>query len=491
MGRKKLVGSAAVLLGLLSVLLPTVRADEDPNKSPAICVPEIDDQAEPGMQGEVPAGQDPHWKCGVRIIGSVEEANGEMAVAGHCAYTGGGADETDEVDEVHAGVRVIDVSDPTAPWVVRVLDTGSRELLAAKVSEEDPNRAILVTRHRDDVNPNPEEGRVLGQDMLVDVWDIAGDCTDPQYIRTLRFPTASKLYGDPPGETGGPVHNLTLNRTATKVYGTIPLQEADISDPNPDHWTVRDLHCAVSNQHYEVYKQAAGVPVCETLQGEVWTMPSNSHEASFNPDNSRLYIGSQIPGPNNNAMYILDMTTGDPRVVSVTEQSPGHSIDFFTVDGNQYLLHSNELVGTACIPEAQRPKYVGMGDRVYILDIENETKPTPKSEFLMAVSKFDNCGPNNTGGPSTAYHHVNDPKHSRWAIIGFGSAGFRIVDIQDPGNPIEVAYFNYGASEHTKPYIIPGTNQMWVSGAGRFWVLELAPEVVAALDRHRKDLRKS
>jgi hypothetical protein len=478
---RKMVGIGVGVVGLLGVVLPAVRAEEvDPNKSPALC--SDGNNPEPGMQGEVPQGETPAWNCGVTVVGSLVGANGDMAVAGSCAYTGSSA-----------GVRVIDVSNPQKPKETTILETSSRELLAARITKE---RGILVTRRREPLSPDPAQAKLLGQDMLVDVWDIR-KCNDPQLLGTLRFPTASSIHGDPPGETGGPVHNLTLNKDATKVYGTIPLQVGDISNlADPSSWTVKDLHCGISNQHYPAYEPAVegapALPVCETLQGKTWTMPSNSHEAVFNPDNSRLYIGSQIPGPSNNAMYILDMENtddqGNPRLVSVTEQAPGHSIDLATIDGQTYLLHSNEIGGTACIPEEVRPKYVGMGDRAWLTNITNEALPgepeapgEPTSEIILAASRFENCGTQLPTGPSTAYHEVNDPLDSIWAVIGFGSAGFRIFDIRDPKNPTEVAYFNFGSSEHTNPYIIPGTNQMWVSGAGGFWVLELEPQVLEHL----------
>jgi hypothetical protein len=468
MRTRKLVGLAAAVLALAGIVLPVVHAEEtDPNKSPALCA--TGDTPEPGMQGEVPAGLTPEWNCGVREVGQLAGANGAMAVAAHCAYTGGGLENA---PSGNTGVRVIDVSDPTQPKQTTVLDTSSRELLAARVYGD---RAILATRHRD---TEAQDGQVVGRDMLVDVWDIR-TCTDPLLLGTLRFPTASRIHGDPPAETGGPVHTVAINLTATKIYGTIPLQEADVTDLyHPEHWTVRDLHCQVSNQHYAPYQLTSGVPVCDTLQGTTWTYPSNSHQVGFSPDGSRMFIGSQIPGPSNNAMYILDITSGDPKVVSVTEQEPGHSIDFATIDGRRYLLHANEIGGTACIPEAQRPRYVGMGDRAWLLDITDEKAPVDASEMLMAVSKFENCDPSRPTGPSTAFHDVNDPLDSRWAVIGFGSAGFRVFDIRDAKNPVEVAYFNYGASEHTKPYIIPGTNRIWVSDAGGFRVLELESQVV-------------
>jgi hypothetical protein len=461
----------AVVVLLIAGVMATARGEEaDPNKSPARCATG-DPNPEPGMQGEAPAGHD-DWDCGVTSVGFLPGADGPMAVAGNCAYTGGTNAAGKPI------VRVIDVHDPRHPTPTKELDTSAREVLSARITRD---RAILVTRHRDSAH---QEGQVLGYDMLVDVWDIRV-CTDPQKLGTLRFPTASKYYGDPPAETGGPVHIVGLNPTATKVYGTIPLQEADITDlAHPEKWTVRDLHCQVSNQHYDVYEATAGLGLCEALQGNVWTMPSNSHQTTFSPDGSRLYIGSQIPGPDNNAMYILDMTTGDPRVVSVTQQAPGHAIDLATIGGHKYLLHSNEIGGTACIPEEQRPKYVGMGDRAWLLDINDETAPGPEptSTIMMAVSRFENCGPNNVTGPNVAFHDVDDPLDSRYAVIGFGSAGFRIFDIRDPKDPIEVAYFNHGASGHTKPYIVNRSGEIWVSGAGGFWVLQLEPQVLDFLE---------
>jgi hypothetical protein len=180
-------------------------------------------------------------------------------------------------------------------------------------------------------------------------------------------------------------------------------------------------------------------------------------------------------------MWVLDMTGPDPVVLSVTQEAPGHSVDFMTVGDREYLLHSNEIGGTACIPEQVRPKYVGMGDRAYLLDISDETAPVKTSELILADSKFENCGPANTGGPSTAYHDVDDPLDSSYAVIGFGSAGFRFFDIREPASPVEVAYFNWGASEHTKVYVIPETGHIWASDADGFRVLELEPQVIAHL----------
>ena len=216
-----------------------------PQPSPALCAPD-DPNREPGVQGDVPSGAQPSWDCGVRPIGFLPGANGAMAVASHCAYTGGGGLSGG------SGVRVIDVSDPASPTLVTVLDTGSRELLAAQVTDE---RGLLATRHRAEAR----EGQVLGRDMLVDIWDIFEDCTDPQLLGTVRIPTTSDTFGDPPAEAGGPMHNLKFNPSATKLYGSLPMHEIDLANlDDPSTWTARNLHCAITGQTYLVHKWCPG-----------------------------------------------------------------------------------------------------------------------------------------------------------------------------------------------------------------------------------------
>ena len=467
---------------LTAGLITTASAEPAPvGASPALCAAG-DTNREPGIQGDVPSGTDPAWDCGVRQLGFLPGANGAMAVAGTCAYTGGGAAAT-TAEETYDGVRVIDVRDPRRPRLARVLDTGSRELLTAEVSA-DGSRALLATRHRD---PVQRDGQVLGRDMLIDIWNIHDDCTNPQLLGTVVFPTQSKTFGDPPAELGGPAHNLKFNPSVTKLYGTMPLHEVDLTNlADPKSWTVRDLQCAITDQYHEPFVAIPGL--CRTLGGvdHPFGVASNSptigHEPTFSPDGSRLYVGGQQSNqPHGIAMLVLDMTGRDPVVLSKTEEAPGHSIDVITVNDRRYLLHSNEIASTSCVPEQVRPRTLGFGDRGYILDITDERAPVKVSEIILADSKTANCGPGNTGGPTTAYHDVDDALDSSYAVVNFGPAGFRFFDIRKPASPVEVAYFNWGTSEHTKSYIVPATGHIWVSDADGFRVLELEPQVISAL----------
>lgn len=463
----------ATVVGLALVVLPlalSAGAQElgaDADRSPALCA-EGDPNPEPGIQGDVPNGATADWDCGVEPIGFLAGANGAMAVAGTCAYTGAGA----PVGPAENAVRVIDVSDPTNPVQVRTIPTGSRELLAAQVTDD---RALLATRRREEHPLND-----LGQgNMLIDIWDIA-ECTDPQLLGTVRIVANISI----PLELGGPAHNLRFNPTATKLYGSLPPHEIDLTDlDDPGSWTVRNLHCTIVDQDHVLFSALPGL--CDGVTDPnlvAGMLPTISHEPIFSPDGTRLYMGGQVPAfPSSNAMWILDVTGPDPVLVSKTEETPGHSIDYMTIEGRTYLLHSNELGNTGCVAEDIRPRYVGFGDRVWVLDITDETAPKEVSEIILADSTFAQCLEGNIVGPNVAYHDVDDPLDTTYAVMGFGPAGFRFFDMRDPTNPTEIAYFNRGQSEHTAPYIIPETGHIWVSSSRGFWVLQLEPQVLAHL----------
>ena len=209
-------------------------------------------------------------------------------------------------------------------------------------------------------------------------------------------------------------------------------------------------------------------------------MPAIDHEPTFNPDGSRLYIGGQLPRPDSNAM--LGPRHDRPRSRR-PQRDPGRARSLHRLHDDRRprvpaALQRDRRHAAACVPEAspadlpglRRP---GLRARHHRRDRTGEDVGDP-----LADSRFDQCGPSGiTGGPSTAYHDVDDPTDTTYAVIGFDSAGFRIFDVRDPANPVEVAYWNHGDSQHTKSYVIPETGHIWASDANGFWVLELEPQV--------------
>ena len=454
----------AVFAGLTTLMPMSANAEQDvpANVSPAACG--ANDTPEPGIQGEVPRGSTPAWECGIEIVGSLLGASGPLTVAGDCAYTGGSA-----------GVNVIDIREPQAPRLEKVLPTDTRENISAVITDD---RAVLATRRRD-TERQPDQ--VAGRDVLVDVWDIA-NCLDPQLKATLRYPTLSKTHGDPvgPAELGGPAHNVLIDPSGTKVYGTMPYQMADISDwANPSSWKVYDLQCRLASQVHPAYSGPLA-PLCDATEGVTWRHPSLGHEIEFNKANDRIYAGGLTENPEDNELMILDTSDPfNPTVISQMPNSPGHSIDRANIGGVPYLLHAAEISGpaTTCVPGQPRPTSVGFGDRAFLTDISDERAPVRVATIELAINKSENCATAlASGSAGVHYHAVDDRDDTTFAMISWSSAGLRFIDLRQPSNPTEVAYFNYG-SIGTDPIYDPATGLVYTSGGGRFWVLRLEDDV--------------
>ena len=98
----------------------------------------------------------------------------------------------------------------------------------------------------------------------------------------------------------------------------------------------------------------------------------------------------------------------------------------------------------------------------------------------MTIQEFVDSQQGHTGlhwvaGRSGASRTVGEPDRNTVDQVGY-------LNLIHPRRlsvfgPDEIAYFNRGASEHTKPYVIPETGHVWVSNSRGFWVLELEPQV--------------
>lgn len=429
------------------------------------------DRPETGLRGDVPlvdqlSGRaDEGYNCGLAVVGhdpiGERGSNGNMAWAGDCAYIAGD------------GIAVMDVSDPTAPRHVRTLKTpGSLDTLETLHAVEAEDRSILVA------------GRYglffdfqLQDSAPVDVYDVS-ECTDPQLLTTIDVPQS--------------VHNLTLTADARTMWSTLPLQAYDLTDPaRPEY---------LGNLENEL--RASGTIALEYAH-EVW--PSE--------DGTRIYLGGQVPIDERS--YIIDVSqwpAGPARVVS-TMSGPGHSVRTATVDGRRYLLRSEESVinqtANSCLPSALTP--VGGVAEAFLTDITDETDPRPAGELGLEINRPRHCPAQLLSGvnASSHYHDVDDPDDTTFAMVSMWNAGLRIFDLRDPASPQEVAYFNPGrfpsplgnqgapldpfldlASSRTNldqawahVRYRPDTGHIWLSTRiGGFWVLELEPQIRAALD---------
>jgi hypothetical protein len=80
---------------------------------------------------------------------------------------------------------------------------------------------------------------------------------------------------------------------------------------------------------------------------------------------------------------------------------------------------------------------------------------------------------------------VDNPLNAKFAAVSFGTAGLRVFDIRNPGNPTktrEVAYFNQGPLVHAGiSHYDASRGLLYVPAASGFTVLQIQPQVRAYL----------
>jgi hypothetical protein len=460
----------------------------DAGVSPALCGP--GDVKEPGIQGEVPAGQTAGYNCGVRLVGQLP-VGGNVQGVGKCAYVrsrgqGGAPDESQ--------ISVIDVSDPTKPVVVGAplpAHNGS-ETLRVVVTKE---RAVMVSGSS--------------------VFDVS-DCLHPRLLGEIKWPDTTL-----PGVARKNLpHDIRLNHAGTKVYASFGLWEVDLANLNdPNSWKITDHRCELAAQvpgpwqdlHRETLK--AGRSVCDDAakpapRGANYSMggsplqasllwPQLSHSPDLNADDTRMYVGDQAGGTSalwapQPKVRIIDITQRPMKIIGEVD-GPGHGLDWFRSGGHDYVVHSNEggTKGIASQPEAgdtckpfPRPSALGWGFEAYISDVTVPAKARNVSMLKLAINEPEFCNVRTASGrdPWIAYHLIDNPLNPRFAMVNFGDAGLRIFDIRQPSHPTEVAYFNHGAPTHAGVgYYDAQRGLIYAASNSSFWVLEVEPQVRARL----------
>lgn len=296
------------------------------------------DVQEPGIQGDIPAGQKVNYNCGVKLVGQIP-LTGAVQGFGKCAY----------VRPRGGPVHVVDVSNPARPVQVASLPVlGGSETMRVVASGK---RAVLVSGSS--------------------VYDIR-DCLHPVLKGEIPWPPLAITVVTQSGETHRVLqvpHDLRINRAATKVYASMGLWEADISNlDDPRSWKVTDRRCEMAAQvpgpWQEMHRQslAAGLSLCAEADqpspkgtdfalgsGKTLTsmmMPQLSHSPDVNADNTRLYVGDQAGGSAGlwspvPKVRIIDLTQNPPKIIGEVNGA-GHGLDWFRVKGREYVLHSNE-----------------------------------------------------------------------------------------------------------------------------------------------------
>lgn len=510
-------GSAGLLIGAVLVFgalgspQPAAAQTVAKGPSPALCG--RGDVREPGIQGEVPAGvTDWKYNCGVRLIGQLP-LRGNVQGVGKCAYVrvsaprtrptipGPGVEITPgrggtfDRDAVTATIHVIDVSNPARPREVRTVPVKYASETFRVVANRE--RAVMVSGSS--------------------VYDIR-DCLNPVLKGEIQWPAIHIGRNPPPGGGGGTgmlPHDLRINHAGTKVYGSFGLWEVDITNLNdPTSWKITDHRCEIASQiagpWQEIHRAAlsANRSICADAanpNGANWMnaassvqttllWPTLSHGITTSGDDKRVYIADQapgagwVPGP---TLHVVDLSQGRAKVLGKITGA-GHSTDWFSTAGREYVLHANEggtsgigpaRGGDPCAPYP-RSQALGWAFEAYVTDVTDPARPANASMLGLAINHPDNCQVRKASGrdPWVAYHMIDNPMNARFAAVNFNSSGLRIFDIRNPAQPTEVAYFNHGALAHAGVgYYDAARGLIYAAGTNGLWVLALEPQVKARL----------
>ena len=511
-----------VLVAVVLLLgpVPALDATEQPVTGPgcgADDLPEgvgLDGRPTPQLQGDVPiahqsedtAGRsraEAGYNCGLALVarevldadGRTPTGNANMATASHCAYVAGpgtvlGPASYDAADDA-GGVAVVDVSDPTDPEHVRTLrGSGATSLVSETlhaIDVVDPRtgrttRSILVTGQYGNFGS--------GGDKPMEVYDVTGDrCEAPVHLGTVRWPEN--------------IHNLTISGNGRYVFATQPTQVVDIS-PMFSGKPHRYLGNLDNVMEFPLVPPAPGADLDDLLPGARQKgLPTTyfGHEVAPTHNGRQVVLGSQTPAFD--VFTIADIgpwldrnPDGSPKgmpVVRSQEAGRGHSVTRATIAGRgDWVMHAEESVfggAYGCVPSRLNP-IAGAAEPTFTDVTDVDDPKMHVSTFGLEINRPENCAAQLESGvqASVHYHELDSRENAKIAIASMQNAGIRVIDVRDPANPREIAYFNPGDVDAgpdvvldnawSRPRYDAATGQIWfATESGGFWVVELEPQV--------------
>lgn len=461
------------------------------------------DRPETGLQGQTTVedimsgrSQEPHYK-GTRLVGHTDlwnrGANLQLSWIDSCAYVStlkasspqGANGKSELFLKPPAGVAVIDVSKPRSPTPVKLLrDRGSIDAVETMHAVTAADRKILVAGAYSGGLPG-----MSGEDAAwLSIYD-ASDCKNPKLMSEFKWPVN--------------VHMVTVSPNGRRVYGTEIM-------PGLATGKGGILVLDITDMAHPRYLGKFGA-----TRPDGTTRQFTTHEVSLSADEKRIYAavyGSEtgdVDSTKDGSVYVLDnsdIVEGRDdihlRLIGEAQHGGWHSVVPANIDGEPHLVGASELGGCP-------------GTWPKIINIADETRPRIVGEFKLQMNQTENCkggillktGQDPIGTIASHFNDVDDATHTRLGLFPFMAGGLRIVDLRDPSNPAEVAYFKPGARPGTvlnargvhwlrlgyndqatdacmsHVRYVPETGHIWFACASSgFYVIELTPEIRSSLD---------
>ena len=286
-----------------------------------------------------------------------------------------------------------------------------------------------------------------------EVWDVT-EPARPAFVRTV-----AEMGRTPTGEQHTHKNWWECDTGVAHLVGTADgwrapriLQIFDLADPAAPR-RIRDF----------------SLPGVQPDAGGPVPGGSGVHEAVSLGDRVYLAYGTSANG----AVQILDrdrLLRGDPDAAAPLAASPaalafpqigrvdlpsfwgGHTampllgvpIDDYADNRDHatrdFLFVVSESVGNAC----QEARHVTL-----MLDITDEAHPLPIATFQVPESSGGFCGRGGRFGPHAPQWSMEPPFYRKLMVVSWFNAGARVIDVRDPFNLEEVAYYIPATTERT------------------------------------------
>jgi hypothetical protein len=404
------------------------------------------DKPESALQGQVPAAMRQAgfngFNCNLDLIGQSKGDGGSWQTtqfkdkAGRtCAYYG---TSINTANRTNLGVPVVDISNPNAPVPTAYLTTAGML---------DPWESLKVNERRQLLGAiNARNGRGGPE---VDLYDLSGDCRQPQLL-------ASVAVGKSDGSTGVPA-NVIGHEGAWA----------------PDGLTYY-AGSTVNSEFYAVDTTNTTKPTL--LATWKWTLEGATvHGFSVSDDGTRGYFTSlgsvatfgggadNLNSPANNGLIIYDLSEiqarkANPQVKEISRllwrdgSAAQHTIPV-KIGGKPYLIFADEggSGGVTNITQFNNACAAGMPPfpMARIIDIADEKNPKIVSRLMLETHDTKNCDairPDLAGLAVFTYgsHYcsVDNKQNATTLACSYFNSGVRIFDIRNPERPREIAYYN-------------------------------------------------